>query len=151
MAEAVEGAKRTRSVTEWLQVAFVRLGVLPFLLVIAVVVFTLMSGKFLSGQNLINVARQSTYLTMVAMGQMLALLTGGFDLSVGTILALTSVVGAMAMSAVVAVYPDAVALAILAGVIAGVAAGVAIGVFNGIGVAIFNVSPFMMTLGMASV
>jgi ribose/xylose/arabinose/galactoside ABC-type transport system permease subunit len=150
-AEPVAGAKRTRSVTEWLQVAFVRLGVLPFLLVIAVVVFTLMSGKFLSGQNLINVARQSTYLTMVAMGQMLALLTGGFDLSVGTILALTSVVGAMAMSSVIAVYPDAVALAILAGVIAGVAAGVAIGVFNGIGVAIFNVSPFMMTLGMASV
>jgi ribose/xylose/arabinose/galactoside ABC-type transport system permease subunit len=150
-AEPVAGAKRTRSVTEWLQVAFVRLGVLPFLLVIAVVVFTLMSGKFLSGQNLINVARQSTYLTMVAMGQMLALLTGGFDLSVGTILALTSVVGAMAMSSVIAVYPDAVALAILAGVLAGVAAGVAIGVFNGIGVAIFNVSPFMMTLGMASV
>ena len=150
-AEPVAGAKRTRSVTEWLQVAFVRLGVLPFLLVIAVVIFTLMSGKFLSSQNLINVARQSTYLTMVAMGQMLALLTGGFDLSVGTILALTSVVGAMAMSAVIAVYPDAVALAILAGVLAGVAAGVAIGICNGIGVAIFNVSPFMMTLGMASV
>jgi ribose transport system permease protein len=150
-AEAAEDAKRTRSATEWLQVAFVRLGVLPFLLVIAIVIFTLMSGKFLSGQNLINVARQSTYLTMVAMGQMLALLTGGFDLSVGTILALTSVVGAMAMSAVIAVYPDAVALAILAGILAGVAAGVAIGICNGIGVAIFNVSPFMMTLGMASV
>jgi len=151
MAEAVGGAKRKRSGTEWLQVAFVRLGVLPFLLVIAVVIFTAMSGKFLSGQNLINVARQSTYLTMVAMGQMLALLTGGFDLSVGTILALTSVVGALAMSTVFALYPDAVALAILAGVVAGVAAGVAIGIFNGIGVAVFNVSPFMMTLGMASV
>ncbi|HWA45316.1 MAG TPA: ABC transporter permease [Hypericibacter adhaerens] len=151
MAEAVEGTKRTRSFVEWLQVAFVRLGVLPFLLVIAVIVFTLMSGKFLSGQNLINVARQSTYLTMVAMGQMLALLTGGFDLSVGTILALTSVVGAMAMAAVFAVSPDAILLAIAAGVLAGVAAGTAIGVVNGIGVALFNVSPFMMTLGMASV
>jgi len=80
-AEPLEGPKRTRSVTEWMQVAFVRLGVLPFLLVIAIVIFALMSGKFLSGQNLINVARQSTYLTMVAMGQMLALLTGGFDLA----------------------------------------------------------------------
>ncbi len=44
-----------------------------------------MSGNFLTVNNLLNVARQSTYLTMVAMGQMLALLTGGFDLSVGTI------------------------------------------------------------------
>ncbi len=150
-AEPVEGAKRTRSVTEWMQVAFVRLGVLPFLLVIAVIIFTLMSGKFLSGQNLINVARQSTYLTMVAMGQMLALLTGGFDLSVGTILALTSVVGAMAMSGMIALYPDAVALAIAVGILAGVGAGVAIGIVNGAGVALFNVSPFMMTIGMASV
>lgn len=150
-AEPLEGAKRTRSVTEWMQVAFVRLGVLPFLLVIAVIIFTLMSGKFLSGQNLINVARQSTYLTMVAMGQMLALLTGGFDLSVGTILALASVVGATAMAAVAVAFPDMVWLAILLGVLAGVGAGVAIGIVNGIGVSIFGVSPFIMTLGVSSI
>jgi ribose/xylose/arabinose/galactoside ABC-type transport system permease subunit len=65
-----------------------------------------MSGNFLTGRNLMNVARQSTYLCMVAMGQMLALLTGGFDLSVGTILAVTSVVGALAMSTIFAAHPD---------------------------------------------
>ena len=79
----------------WLKRLFVRLGILPFLLVIAVIVFSAMSDNFLTGRNLMNVLRQSVYLTIVAMGQMLALLTGGFDLSVGTILALSSVVGAL--------------------------------------------------------
>jgi ribose transport system permease protein len=138
-------------VTRWIQLAFVRLGVLPFLLLIAVVVFTLLSDNFLTSRNLLNVARQSTYLIMVSMGQMFALLTGGFDLSVGTILAVTSVVGALAMSTAYAAMPDALALAIALGLLAGFAAGVAIGVLNGIGVALFNVSPFMMTLGMASI
>ena len=146
-----EPAPRTRSATYWLQLAFVRLGVLPFLLLIAVVVFALMSEHFLTGRNLMNVARQSTYLTLVAMGQMFALLTGGFDLSVGTILALTSVVGASAMAAAHVAMPDAVGLSILIGAVAGIAAGTAVGAVNGIGVALLNVSPFMMTLGMASV
>ena len=128
-----------------------RLGVLPFLLIVAIVIFALMSGNFLTVNNLLNVARQSTYLAMVAMGQMLALLTGGFDLSVGTILAVTSVVSALAMSTVFAADPDRVWLAILCGVFAGFGAGVLIGAINGAGVALFNVSPFMMTLGMASV
>ena len=83
----------------FLRAAFVRLGVLPFLLLIAIVVFTLLSDNFLTQRNLLNVARQSTYLIMVSMGQMFALLTGGFDLSVGTTLAITSVVGATAMAA----------------------------------------------------
>jgi ribose transport system permease protein len=129
----------------------VRLGVLPFLLVIAVVIFTLMSDNFLTGRNLMNVARQSTYLAMVAMGQMLALLTGGFDLSVGTILAVTSVVGALAMASLHAAFPDMVWLAIAGGMLAGFLAGLSIGAVNGIGVAVFGVSPFMMTLGLASV
>ncbi len=130
---------------------FIKLGILPFLLVIAVVVFTLMSDKFLTGRNLANVLRQSVYLTIVSLGQMLALLTGGFDLSVGTILALTSVVGALVMASVYAAMPDAVWLAILVGCLAGVLAGTMIGVGNGIGVAYFGVSPFMMSLGMTSV
>ncbi|WP_305985759.1 ABC transporter permease [Roseibium sp. MMSF_3544] len=130
---------------------FVRLGILPFLLVIAVVVFTFMSDNFLTGRNLLNVLRQSVFLTIVSMGQMLALLTGGFDLSVGTTLAVTSVVGAMTMAAAYAAMPDAVWLAILIGCFAGIAAGTLIGVCNGVGVAFFGVSPFMMSLGMTSV
>ena len=70
-----------------LQRLFVRIGVLPFLLVIALIVFNALSPRFLTSENLITVARQATYLAIVAMGQMLALLTGGFDLSVGKIVA----------------------------------------------------------------
>src|SRR5688572_28253121 len=110
------GGQAGRSTAGWVKLAFVRLGVLPFLLIIALIVFTTQSGNFLTANNLLNVARQSTYLTMVAMGQMLALLTGGFDLSVGTILAVTSVVGALAMSSFFAAYPDLVWVAILLGV-----------------------------------
>ncbi|HJN25836.1 MAG TPA: ABC transporter permease [Rhodospirillales bacterium] len=146
-----ELANKTNTPLYYLKLAFVRLGVLPFLLLISVVVFTTISDNFLSGRNILNVVRQSSYLTLVAVGQMFALLTGGFDLSVGTIIALTSVTGATAMAATYAAMPDAVWLAITVGVLAGVAAGAAIGAVNGIGVALFGVSPFMMTLGMASV
>jgi len=134
-----------------LQQIFVRLGVLPFLLTFAIVVFSLLSDRFLTLQNGLNVTRQSSFLVMVAMGQMLALLTGGFDLSVGVILAVTSVFGAAAMSGMYAMFPDAVLLCIVVGMLAGIGAGALIGVVNGAGVAFGGVSPFMMTLGMASV
>ncbi len=130
--------------------AVLRIGVLPLLLLLAVVVFGLLSPNFLTGQNLLNVARQSTFLAMVAMGQMLALLTGGFDLSVGKTLAVTSVVGAMVMAASKGLFPGA-AVPIALGMLAGVAAGTLVGVVNGIGVALFDISPFMMTLGTASI
>jgi len=135
----------------WWRHALVRLGVLPLLLALAVIIFSLLSPHFLTGQNLLNVARQSTFLAIVAMGQMLALLTGGFDLSVGKTLAITSVVGAMVMAGTKSMFPDAVWIAILLGMIAGVAAGTLVGIVNGIGVALFDVSPFMMTLGTASI
>ena len=130
---------------------FVRLGVLPFLLLLALVVFTAMSGNFLTVKNLVNVTRQSVFLCIVAMGQMIALLTGGFDLSVGTVLAITSVVGTMAMAAALTLMPQAVPLAIALGCLAGIGAGTLVGVVNGIGVAVFGVSPFIMTLGLSSV
>jgi ribose/xylose/arabinose/galactoside ABC-type transport system permease subunit len=134
-----------------LQHLFVRMGVLPLLLLAAIIVFASLSSNFLTSQNLLNVARQSTYLTIVAMGQMLALLTGGFDLSVGKNVAITSVVGAMIMASLTAAYPDSIGWAITGGMLGGIVAGTLVGVVNGIGVAIFEVSPFMMTLGMASI
>lgn len=130
---------------------FARLGALPFLLLVAVIVFATLSDNFLTGRNLLNVVRQSVYLTVVSLGQMLALLTGGFDLSVGTIVALASVTGALAMVAAHGAFPEAVWLVMLLGCMGGIAAGTAVGVINGIGVSLLNVSPFMMTLGMASV
>ncbi|MFH2133150.1 MAG: ABC transporter permease [bacterium] len=134
-----------------LRKSFIRMGVLPFLIILAAIIFTSLSSNFLSVRNILNVTRQSTYLIIVSMGQMLALLTGGFDLSVGTIIAVSSVVGAMAMAAASSMFPGAVVLAIVVGLLAGLLAGLTIGAINGIGVSVFNVNPFMMTLGMASV
>jgi len=130
---------------------FVKVGVLPFFLLAALVIFTALSSKFLTGQNLVNVARQSVYLVLVSMGQMLVLISGGFDLSVGTAIALTSVVSASAMVFFAGIFPDAIWLAILLGAFAGFAAALLVGMVNGIGVAYFDVSPFIMTLGVSSV
>ena len=134
-----------------LQRLFVRIGVLPFLLVLALIVFSTLSGRFLTSENLITVARQATYLAIVAMGQMLALLTGGFDLSVGKIVAITSVITALTMAPLAAAHPDATAVTLTLGILAGLGAGTLVGVVNGVGVAVFNVSPFMMTLGTAAI
>ncbi|MCW5626566.1 MAG: ABC transporter permease [Burkholderiales bacterium] len=124
---------------------------LPILLIAALVIFSFMSDQFLTAQNLMNLLRQSVYLILVSMGQMLALVTGGFDLSVGTTLAITSVVSGSVMSHLFGGSPDAVWTAITLGVVAGVLAGTVVGLVNGIGVAYVGVSPFIMTLGVQSV
>lgn len=133
-----------------LQDLFVRLGVLPFFLAAALVLFSLASTKFLTPDNITNVARQSVYLILVSLGQMLALVTGGFDLSVGTAIALTSVLSSSVMVALVGVFPHALWLVIGLGTLAGFAAALVVGAVNGIGVAQFGVSPFIMTLGVQS-
>ncbi len=151
MNKTLTRSKHGNRFTDMPKRLFIKLGILPFLLITAIIIFSLMSDNFLTGRNLMNILRQSVYLTIVSLGQMLALLTGGFDLSVGTILALTSVVGALVMASVYAAMPDAIWLAILLGCFAGIFAGTMIGVCNGVGVAFFGVSPFMMSLGMTSV
>jgi ribose transport system permease protein len=148
--EAHEGAG-PRGLRAVLKAIFLKLGVLPFLLAVALVMFTLLSDQFLTSQNVVNLLRQSVYLILVSLGQMLALVTGGFDLSVGTIQAVTSVVSAMVMSALAALYPESAGMAIALGCLAGILAGMAVGVVNGIGIAYVGVTPFIMTLGIQSV
>lgn len=130
---------------------FVKMGVLPFLLIFAFLIFSLMSRQFYTLENLTNVVRQSVFLVIVSLGQMMVLLTGGFDLSVGVIIALTSVVTATAMAAAAVAMPSLIPVAIVLGCLAGVLAGTVVGIVNGTGVAIFGVSPFIMTLGISSV
>ncbi|MDX5362261.1 MAG: ABC transporter permease [Alphaproteobacteria bacterium] len=134
-----------------LRAVFIRLGVLPFFLLGALLIFSGVSDRFLTVDNLTNVFRQSVYLILVSLGQMLVLITGGFDLSVGAVVALTSVVSAMGMVAAAAIFPDAVWLAIALGALGGLAAAAVVGLVNGVGVSVFGVSPFIMTLGVSSV
>lgn len=136
---------------DWILKIFLHWGVMPFLLVITLVIFSFMSSRFLTSENMINLLRQSVYLVLVSLGQMLALISGGFDLSVGTIVAIASVVSALTMGALTLSFPDVIWLVITLGCLAGLAAAMLMGLINGAGVAVFGVSPFIMTLGMQSV
>lgn len=130
-----------------LKTIFIRVGVLPFLLLALVILFSLAGqGRFMTLSNLINMGRQSTYLAIVTAGQMLTIVCAGFDLSVGSSVALTSVV----TSLVLVSFSDPTT-AIIMGVASGIAMTTVIGMANGLTIAFFRVSPFVVTLGMMSV
>ena len=82
---------------------------------------------------------------------MLVLIVGGFDLSVGAVIALASTVSANTMASLMQTMPDEVGIVIFLGVLAGIGCGVAVGMVNGLCVAYLRVSPFMVTLGTLSI
>lgn len=124
---------------------------LPVMFVAAVLIFSIYAPGFLTVDNLTNVARQSVYLLIVALGQLIVLIGGGLDLSVGAVVSLTSVVSATVMAAVFAAVPDSPSLAMVAGLASGVVIAVLAGLINGIGATWLRIPPFMMTLGLSSV
>ena len=124
---------------------------LPVMFVAAVLIFSVYAPGFLTADNLTNVARQSVYLLIVALGQLIVLIGGGLDLSVGSVVSLTSVVSATVMAAVYAAMPDSPSLAMVAGLASGVTIAVIAGLINGIGATWLRIPPFMMTLGLSSV
>lgn len=131
---------------ELLKRTFINVGVLPFLLVALVILFSVAESRFMTLSNMMTMGRQATYLAIITSGQMLTILCAGFDLSVGSSVALTSIITARAI--VTLPHP---AGGITAGVLAGVATGTALGALNGITISLFRVSPFVVTLGMMSV
>ena len=148
--ETTSSARASFRAASAAKLLLMRVGALPLFLIAALVVFTLASPQFLTAQNIVNVARQSVYLVLVSLGQMIVLLTGGFDLAVGTTIALTSVISAMIMLSAMTIVPDSVGLIIAAGCLGAMAVAVLVGLTNGTGVAVFGVSPFIMTLGVQS-
>ena len=130
---------------------FSTVGILPILLAVVILYFASQESRFYGTANLTNVLRQSTYLIIVTLGQALVLISGGFDLSVGAVIAVTSVVSARYMATHYAANPNSELNSVLVGVGIGLLVGMIFGLVNGIGVARFKVSPFIMTLGMASV
>lgn len=82
---------------------------------------------------------------------MLVLIVGGFDLSQGAVVALTSVASALAMVAVKETFANEPGLIILVGVLAGLGCGAIVGLVNGACVAFLRISPFMVTLGTMSI
>ncbi len=119
---------------------FMGVGALPVVIVVLGVIFWYFQPRFLSQTNLINVARQGSFLAIAACAQMFPILSGGFDLSVGAIFALVSVIMAQLTLEVGMAWGAAVALC---------AAGL-VGLFNGLVISTFRVSPFVVTLGTLS-
>ena len=121
--------------------ALQRLG--PFIALLVVCLgLAVGSRDFLTVGNLFNVMRQVSINALIAFGMTLVILLGGIDLSVGSILGLSSVLTAMLMKA----GHDAV-LATLAGIVA----GAFMGLVNGVVVAKGKVAPFIGTLAMLTV
>ena len=92
------------------------LGIGPALILIAlIIVLSFLSPVFLTPRNVSNILAQTAVITVVAMGQHLVILTRGIDLSVGSNLALASVVGALLFQAGGSATADGANAELLAG------------------------------------
>jgi ribose/xylose/arabinose/galactoside ABC-type transport system permease subunit len=111
---------------------------MPAVIVAMAVVFGSLNPNFWSVTNLANVSRQMSILALLSLGQTFAILSGGIDLSVGSLLALVSVVCAQQMKD----------FGLVEGMVAGVAAGGIAGLINGVIIARARVPAFIVTLGM---
>jgi ribose transport system permease protein len=102
----------------------------------------ILTPHFLAVSNLLNVAEQTAIIAIVAVGMTFVIITGGIDLSVGSVLAFSGVVMASALHREV---PMTIAL------LGGLAAGFVCGTLNGLFISIGRLPPFIATLGMMSV
>jgi ribose transport system permease protein len=117
---------------------------MPIVLALLVVAASAATGGlFLRPENLVNVARQISFEALIAFGMTLVIVTGGIDLSVGSVVALSGVVAALAMRGAQGLGEPA---AILVGLASGTAAGAACGTATGVVVARFALPPFIVTL-----
>lgn len=114
-------------------------------LIVLLVVFgalTLASDDFLTANNLANLARQVSIYGILAIGQLLVILIGGIDLSVGSVVGLA---GAVTAQLLVAGVPIIVALLL------GALVGLVLGILTGVLVTRFSLPPFIATLGMLGI
>ena len=129
---------------------------IEFLLLPAVIIFVFaimafVEPRFFNRFNVANVLRNFSAIAFVALGQALVMIVGGFDLSVGAMVALASVVSAVTMVSVVSVLPDMNSIAIAAGFVAAFGACGLVGLLNGTLVATLKASPFIITMGTMSI
>jgi putative xylitol transport system permease protein len=117
-----------------------------FAFILLVVALSFASPYFLRMNNILNVLRQSSVNALLAIGMTFVILTGGIDLSVGSVLAFGGVVAASLASDTI--YGPVVNPFIAAG--AGIIAGLVLGAVNGIFVSKWRMPAFVVTLGMLS-
>ncbi len=119
------------------------LGIVFVFIVILVILTILSPNAFARPANLINIFKQASINGILAMGMMFVIISGGIDLSVGSIVALTGVVAAS--FAHPGEYP------LIVPIILSLSIGLFIGWLNGVGVAYGNIPPFIVTLGMMTI
>lgn len=103
-----------------------------------VIVLTCLKPSFIQPGNLVNIMKQASINGILAFGMMFVIIAGGFDMSVGSTVAFTGILAAMLGQGQ---YPLIVPLVVA------MLAGLAVGLVNGVGVAIGDLPPFIMTLG----
>ncbi len=108
------------------------------------IILSLMNEYFLTYSNILNVLRQVSINGVLAVGMTFVILTGGIDLSVGSILAFAGMVAA-------SLVPSAAPHMTIAAMLCAVAVGAVFGLVNGGLIALFALPPFVVTLGMLSV
>lgn len=112
--------------------------IVPAVFALMVLIFYAMNARYLSSANVLNIMNQVSILMVVTIAASLVIFTGGFDLSAGSVVALTGVVASLTVG-----YTDSVAL----GLFAGIVAGGLVGALNGFFVGYLGVSPLIVTLG----
>ena len=108
---------------------------------VACVFLGLGTNSFATPNNLFNITRNFTFVAVVALGMTIVIITGGIDLSVGSVLCLCSMILAVVMHA---------GYSIAAGIAASLGCALAIGAFNGVLIAYVGIPPFVVTLAMLS-
>jgi ribose transport system permease protein len=141
------GKNRWAWLVRWLAWGRNQTGVLLGLILV-LVVFSLLSPPFRQLDNLMLILLQASFIGIVAAGQTLVVLTGGIDLSVGSLIGLTGVVAALLMKqglGPISPLPSYLSIAVA------LALGTAIGFLHGLLIAKRNMPPFIVTLGSLSV
>jgi ribose transport system permease protein len=103
---------------------------------------SLASDAFATRENLFNVTRNFAFIGLMALGQVLVIVTGGIDLSAGSIMGLAGIVTGLVLEA---------GQPLAWGALAGMAVALLCGLFNGVLIAYLRLSPFVVTLGMLSI
>lgn len=119
-----------------------------FILVLLVVVFSITSPGFFSGQNFTSTTVSASNTIILAVAETFVIITGGIDLSVGAMLGLSGMVGADVMQSTMG---SGSFTSLFLGVLAGLGTGVVLGAVNGFVIAFLEITPFIATLGMLGI
>ena len=122
-------------------------------LLIMCIALSFLSDRFLTADNAWNVMRQISVNVVISVGMTLVIITGGIDLSVGSILAFCGAVtaGMLKFGAEMPGLNLFVGFTLMGALVGGILMGTALGWFNGIAITRFKVPPFVATLAMLTI